>query len=182
MAHLGTALIDPHKIFADIGLEKGMRVADLGCGRTGHFVFVAARAVGDTGAVYAVDVIKEVLDNIKSRCRTEGFENVQVIWSDIEAEGKTPIPPESLDMCFVVNVMFLIKKKESVLKEAKRLLKSGGKMIIVDWNKKIGPLGPDEQLMFKKESAKMVADKTGLSEIGGGPAGDYHYYLVLKKN
>jgi ubiquinone/menaquinone biosynthesis C-methylase UbiE len=57
MAHSGTVLIDPYKIFEKISLSVGQRVADLGCGRTGHFVFPAVKTVGDTGIVYAVDVV-----------------------------------------------------------------------------------------------------------------------------
>ena len=41
--HVGKALIDPYPIFEAIGLAPGERVADLGCGRTGHFVFPASR-------------------------------------------------------------------------------------------------------------------------------------------
>lgn len=32
MSTSGTALLNPHKVFAEVGLAKGMRVADLGCG------------------------------------------------------------------------------------------------------------------------------------------------------
>ena len=70
MSHSGTALIDPYKIFEKISLGHGMRVADLGCGRTGHFIFPTARVVGESGVVYAVDIMKDILESIKSRVRT----------------------------------------------------------------------------------------------------------------
>lgn len=181
MTHVGTALIDPHKIFERAGLKSGMRVADLGCGRTGHFVFVAARAVGDSGVVYAVDIIKEVLESIKGRIKTEGFDNVQIIWSDIESEGKTPIPAESLDVCFFVNVLSQLKERVSALKEAKRLLKPGGKIVLVDWAKKIGPLGPEEENMIKKETVNSLSNVCGLTIIEDGAAGDYHFFTIIKK-
>src|SRR3989338_2287181 len=106
MSHVGTALVDPYKIFEKISLKEGMRVADLGCGRTGHFVFPAAHVIGDNGIVYAVDVMKDVLENVKSRARFEGFDNVQAIWSDVELPGRAPIPNKSLDACFFINALF----------------------------------------------------------------------------
>jgi len=181
MTHSGLALIDPNKIFSAVGLAKGMRVADLGCGRTGHFVFMAAREVEETGVVYAVDILKDVLENITSRIRSEGYENVQPIWSDIEKFGAMPIPEKSLDICFVVNVMYGLKNRASTLKESARLLKEGGYMAIVDWSKRIGPLGPAEASMIKPEEIIALAEEAGLSLENNFPAGDYHFCLIFKK-
>lgn len=181
MTHAGTALIDPHKIFSRVGLVKGMRVADFGCGRTGHFVFVAARTVGETGVVYAIDIMKEILESIKSRVRTEGFDNVQTIWSDIESVGKAPIPDNTLDVCFFVNVMSQLKNRELALREASRLLKIGGKIVVVDWLKKIGPLGPEEDVILNLEKVKLLGESCGLTWVESEPAGDYHFYSILEK-
>ncbi len=182
MVHVGTALIDPHKIFSHIGLGKGMRVADFGCGRTGHFVFTAAKAVDDAGVVYAIDVMKDVLENIRSRVRNEGFGNVQVVWSDIEIAGKTPVPEGTLDVCFFVNVLSQLKNQSAALTEAGRLLKIGGQIIAVDWCKKIGPLGPEEEAMLSPEKIKVLGEKCGFVWGGSESAGDYHFYSILKKS
>ena len=104
----GKALIDSRKILQRVGLARGMRLVDFGCGRTGHFIFPAAKMVEDVGLVYAVDILKEVLDNVRSRVRSGGYDNIQLVWSDIEVPGKTPIPAESLDVCFLVNVIRII--------------------------------------------------------------------------
>ncbi len=177
----GMSLIDPHKIFDEIGLATGMRVADLGCGRTGHFVFLAARAVGTTGVVYAADIMKDVLENIKSRVRSEGYENIQPIWSDIEKPGGMPVPEKSLDACFMVNVVFQLKNRVGALKEAGRLLKEGGFLVIVDWAKKIGPLGPAPEIMLSPEMVASLATEAGLAEVKNFPAGDYHFCSIFKK-
>lgn len=181
MPHSGTALLDPYRVFDKITLTAGRRVADLGCGRTGHFVFPAARTVGDTGVVYAVDIMKDVLENIKSRVRSEGYDNVQVIWSDIEKIGKLPIPEKSLDACFFVNVMFLLKAKTEALKEAARLLKDDGRLVVVDWLKKIGPLGPDANLMVAPEAMESAAAAVGLKKTERINFDDHHYCLIFKK-
>lgn len=158
-----------------------MRVADLGCGRTGHFVFPVSHLVEDTGVVYAVDVMKDILESIKSRVRSGGYGNVQTIWSDVELLGKTPIPSESLDVCFITNVLFQVKDKNSTLSEAVRLLKKGGKLVVVDWAKNLGPLGPQAEKKVPVETVIDLGLKAGLQKFDSFPAGDYHYCLVMIK-
>jgi len=182
MAHSGTALVDPRVVFERIALSPGMRVADLGCGRTGHFVFPASKVVGERGIVYAVEIVKNVLESIKSRCRSEGYANVQAVWSDIEAYGKTPIPAASLQACFMVNVLFLVRDKLSLLREAARLVQPNGTIVVVDWQKKLGPLGPPEDLLVPVERATTLVREAGLSEVEQFPLSEYHYCLILKKS
>ncbi len=181
MSHSGTALIDPYKIFERISLSEGQRVADLGCGRTGHFVFPSVKVVGEKGIVYAVDVVKNILESIKSMARSEGFDNIQTVWSDIELPGKTPIPEGSLDACFCVNVLFQLKNKNGALQEALRMLKKGGYLVVVDWAKKLGTLGPSESLMLKSSNVIRLAEEQGLKFVDKILPGDYHYSLIFEK-
>jgi len=181
MTHSGVALIDPHPIYEKIDLSAGKRVADLGCGRTGHFIFSSSRVVGDTGIVYAVDIIKEILEGIEARKKAEGFDNIQTIWSDIEKYGKIPIPEKSLDVVFFVNVLFLLVNKSEAFKEAARLLKEGGFLVVVDWIKKIGPLGPDEKLLVPEEKIAELGNNIGLKLVDKTMANGYHYVVIFKK-
>ncbi len=182
MTHSGTALLDPHQVFKKIALKEGMRIADLGCGRTGHFVFPASRVVKDTGVVYAVEIVKNIVESIKSRVRSEGYNNVQVIWGDIERQGELPIPAESLDVCFLVNVLFLVRNKTAVLEEAKRLLQSGGYAVVVEWAHTLGALGPRPEQFVDSGALKGEAEKMGFTPVDIFPINDYHYCLILKKS
>lgn len=156
-------------------------MADLGCGRTGHFVFPAVKTVGDKGVVYAVDIIKNVLESIKSMARSEGYDSVQTVWSDIELPGKTPIPTGSLDACFCVNVLFQLKNKTGAIKEVARLLKKGGYLVVVDWAKKLGTLGPAEESMLNPAEIKRLAEPENLKFIDQVDAGEYHFCLIFEK-
>jgi ubiquinone/menaquinone biosynthesis C-methylase UbiE len=181
MEHSGTALIDPYKVFEKISLSEGKRVADFGCGRTGHFVFPAGKIVGDKGVVYAVDVVKNILESVKSMARSEGYDNIQTIWSDIELPGKTPIPDSSLDACFCVNVLFQLKNKAGAIKEAARILKEGGYLAVVDWAKKLGALGPNAEFMLNPDQLKRLAEAEGLKFVDEVDAGEYHFCLIFEK-
>lgn len=181
MEHAGTALIDPAIIFAKIGLESGMRVADLGCGRTGHFIFSAARRVGETGVVYAIDIIKDIVEGIKSRAQAGGYTNIQALWSNIELEGFTPIPSQSLDVCFLINVLFLTADKRSAIAEANRLLKRGGRLLIVEWREPIGLVGPPPERLVSVDSLVQLVGEFPFTLFEQFSAGPYHTALLFTK-
>jgi len=181
MVHSGTALLDPYKVFEKIKLTSGMKVADFGCGRTGHFVFPSAKIIGEKGVVYAVDILKDVLIGINSFVKSEGYDNVHTIWSNIELLGKTAIPANSLDACFFVNVLFQLKDRQSAVAESARLLKKNGFLVIIDWSKKLGPLGPDEQEVVSPTSVQTMAKQVDLNLFEETTMNDYHYLLIFKK-
>lgn len=177
----GAALIDPKEIFNKISLGTGMRVADLGCSRTGHFVFSASKVVGNTGIVYAVDIIKDILASIQNQANMQGAANIETVWSDIEKYGKVPIPEKSLDVCFLVNVVYLLSDKKNAFKEAARLLKQKGFLVVIDWKRKIGPLGPNESAMVSPEEVIALAAEANLQLFDRIVINDYHYAVILKK-
>lgn len=181
MPTAGTALIDPAVVFEKIGLGAGMRVADFGCGRTGHFVFPMSPIIGDKGVVYAVDIIKDILESIQSRARSEGFSNIQVVWSDLEKIGAAPIPDSSLDAGFFVNVMFLIRNRREAIREALRLLRDDGYLVIIDWLKGIGPVGPTDGQAVNQEDLVSMGLKENLQMVGKMPLGDYHFCVIFRK-
>lgn len=182
MTHSGTALLDPTKVFAKVGLAAGMRVADFGCGRTGHFVFPAAKIIGERGVVYALDIMKDVVASIQSRVNAESSSNIQAVWTDLESVGAAPIPEKSLDAGFFVNVMFMIKKRPEALREAARLLKGDGHLVVVDWDKKLGPLGPSPEQMVNVDDLINIAAKEGLKAEDQFPINGYHFCIIFKKS
>jgi hypothetical protein len=127
------------------------------------------------------DVVKEVLDGIRSRIRSEGYDNVQTVWADIETVGKTAIPAGSLDGCFIINILFLAKNKKGVLEEAFRLLKKGGFIVVIDWKKNVGGLGPLPEMMVASEVVEHIAQEQGLTVLETFGEQTYHYCLILKK-
>ena len=181
ITHSGRALVDPYIVFDKVGLAKGMRVADLGCGRVGHFVFPAARIVGETGIIYAVDILEEVLKNIASNIRSYGLDNIEPVWANIEKYGQVPVPMNTIDVVFITNVMFQLKDKIAAIKEAGRLLTDGGKLVIIDWQKKLSTLGPLPDQMLTVDAVVAMAKQVGLVPEEKFALGNYHFCLAFKK-
>ena len=118
--HSGNQLIDPYLLFEKAHLREGMFAADFGCGRTGHIVFPAATIVGERGIIYAVDILKDTLAAIAKRAELENMHNVHTVWSNVEQYGATTIPEQSLDLIFLVNILFHAADPAHMLSEAKR--------------------------------------------------------------
>jgi len=170
--------LNPEEIMDDFGLKNGMNVADFGCGH-GYFAFPIARKIQPDGSVIALDILESAIDSIESRKKLEGLFNITTKRCDLEREGGSGLPNESQDLVLVANLLFQVDNEANIIKEAKRILKPGGTLIIIDWieNSSVGPVGK----RVPKEKAKNLAEKFGFSLEREIKAGDYHYGLFFKK-
>lgn len=169
-------------VFKKIGLEEGMIVGDLGCGNLAYYAFNSARLVGKKGMVYAVDVMKPVLNAVDNRIRQEGLENIKTVWSNLEMVGATNIAAGTLDIAFIHNVLFQSTGHEGFIKETARLLKSGGRLMVIDWKKTGAPFGPPLKDRPDPENIKTLAAKNGFNLLEEFEAGPYHFGLTFAKN
>ena len=164
-----------------LGLNMGMKFADLGCGSAGHFVLPAARLVGQSGRVYAVDVLQTVLQSVESKSRLEGLSNIQYIWADLEVLGSTTIPDNSVDLAMIKNVLFQSHKHDAIIAEAARMIRPGGRVMVIDWKSPGSPLGPPLNIRVKKESVVAMAANFHLNKIAEFEAGQFHFGLIFEK-
>jgi Methylase involved in ubiquinone/menaquinone biosynthesis len=177
----GSALLDVNFILEKARIKERMRVADLGCGTSGHFVFPAAKIVGVHGLVYAVDILKPLLESVARRARQENINNVATVWSDLEVYRATKIETESIDVALLINVLFYSQKRADILREAIRLLKKGGNLLVVEWEETSLPFGPTPEKRVRVEQLKKVAEKLGLKIEDEFDAGEYHYGVLFSK-
>lgn len=143
-ANFTTKLLNLELIVERSGLKSGQRVADFGCGRNGHFVFMLAKLVGNHGSVYAIDIIKSHLELVAKERDLHNLSQIKTVWSNLELVGATNIEPASLDASFLINILHQTKKPLEVIKEAARISKKDAKIIIIDWSRHHSPLGPEE--------------------------------------
>jgi len=104
-----------------IGLRDGMTVLDFGCG-TGNYTIAAAKLVGKKGRVYALDIDQAALEEVKTKFRREGLQNITIICGDEEIA----LANESIDVILLYDVIHLVKGRENLIKRLHKMLKSNG--------------------------------------------------------
>ena len=166
---------DPASNLAKLGLSDGMRVVDIGAG-SGFYSVEAAKKVGVSGRVYAVDVQKDLLERLRSNALSQGMHNIEVVWGNAEKIGGTKLREGIADRVVASNVLFQIEKLDDFALEMKRILKPGGKILVVDWSE-VSPMSPKTVVTAMK--AQMLFEKSGFKLEQPFSAGDHHYGLVF---
>jgi ubiquinone/menaquinone biosynthesis C-methylase UbiE len=174
-------LLDIDYLLDKIKLEKGDYSADLGCGIFGYFTFKMARVVGESGKVYAVDILKDNLEAIKKKARTDNLDQIETVWTDLEILNATKIKSSSLDSALLINVLHQSEKVEDILKESYRMLKKGGLLLIVDWDNINYLFSLPTEQRIKKEDILKIAKNIKFKVKEEFSAGSYHYGIVLEK-
>lgn len=177
-----TILFDINAILNKIAIGQGQKIGELGCGNFGYFVFPVARLVGERGKVFAIDILKGTLEEIKKRALSENIKQIETVWSNLEIFKGTKIESSSLDSALIINTLHQSNKKTEMIREAVRLLKNGGKLLIIEWKNIDSPLGPNMSTRINKDRIKEVAPRLGLSLSSDFEAGPYHYGLIFNKS
>lgn len=177
----GKQLINTQEVFDKVNLSTGMNVACLGCGNLGYFILPAAEVIGRDGKAYAVDIQKAVLDSVRGKARLKGLINLTYVRANLEATGSTKIDENFLDAAFLINVLFQNKNYGLILAEAARILKKGGKLMVIDWKKGNGLLGPAPEMRVDPELIKKLALEVKLQLEEQTEYGEYFWGLLFKK-
>lgn len=177
----GTSLIDVVDVLKKLSIGSGQTIADLGCGGGGHFVAPTAKLVGTAGLVYAVDIQKKVLNSLEASLKLQNIGNVKLVWSDLEKVGAADIPNESCDVAILANVLFQNKDHAHIFEEATRMIKKGGRFVVIDWKIVPSPFGPPNELRVASEKVRHLGEQLGLEYKDGFDVGSYHYAISFVK-
>lgn len=169
--------LNPERVLDELNLKADMIAADFGCGAGGFTIPLAKRL--ENGFVYAIDVQETPLSVLKSRFLSEKITNIKIIRSDLEKFRGSTLADSSLDLVLMINILFQAEKRNDIFSEAERVLKKGGKLLIVDWLPESAQ-GPAKGRISDKK-VKEIAEKFKLKPEKEFKTGKYHYGIIFAK-
>ncbi len=167
---------DPEAILASVGLKPGDVFADLGCG-DGFFAVPAARIVGETGRVLALDISLEPVKMLRERAEREGLTNIETTIGPAE---KTLICEACADFVFFGIDLHDFAYPNLVLKNAHTMLKPDGRLVDVDWKKIETPFGPPLNIRFDEDKAAGLITEAGFTILETRQLLPWHYMILAK--
>lgn len=168
----------PHENVLQLGLREGMKVGDFGAG-SGHYTRVAAAIVGHGGKAYAIDVQEDILKHLKLNSHEHHQRIIEAIWGDIEKLGGTNLREASLDAVILANTLFQINNRDGLIGEIKRVLKPGGKFMLIDWAGSYGGMGPTPERVVTEHDAEALFINNGFHKVKSFRAGPHHYGVIF---
>lgn len=174
------AFSQPENIVASLQLPKGIFVADIGCG-VGGYTFPLARAVGQSGKVFALDVQQDILDRLHQDAERLGLRNITPVWCNAERYSGTRLRDQSVDMINCANVIFQIEDKLSFFKEIARILKPKGTLLVIEWSGSYGGIGPHPDDVISQQQLEQWCREQGFSVQRTLLAGEHHYGVLFEK-
>ncbi len=137
----------PHEVLMSLGLKDGETIADIGAG-SGYFAFRLAQHVGEKGRVFAVDVNPDMILHMNRRIREMRVRNLTTV---LAAADDPLLVENSIDRFFICETWHHIQNQAQYLSLMKKMLKPGGQVIMIDFQKRDLPVGPPLAMKIARE-------------------------------
>jgi len=152
------------EVVARLQLKPGDTVADIGAG-TGLFALPLARAVEPGGTAYAVEIDQGLVDAIVRKARDQQVSNLQGVLGQFDDPN---LPPASLDLAFIHDVLHHIQNRSAYLKALARAMKPTGRIAVIDFHPESGGHRDQPDMQVTRElGAKLMA------EVGFAPTEEF---------
>jgi ubiquinone/menaquinone biosynthesis C-methylase UbiE len=167
---------DTEQLIRNLGLRKGMNVADIGAG-SGYHAVRMSKLIG-SGKVYAVDIEPEMIRFMEERIAREGIGNIETVLGRTE---KLPLPANSMDRILLVDVYHEFSHPYEMGRSMLEALKPEGKLYLVEFRVEDRDVPIKE--VHKMSQAQAVKELTAAGftferNIGNLP---WQHCLVFKK-
>ena len=165
----------PDEVVRALGLRPGQAACDVGAG-PGYFSLRLARAVGEAGHVYAVDVEPRILSVLRDRVQSSNARNVTPVLS---LPDDALLPAASCDLILIVDTYHHFPDGPAYLRRLSRALRPGGRIANVDFHKRELPVGPPPEHKVAREAFLADATAAGLRLAEEHTFLPYQYFVVL---
>ncbi len=167
----------PEQILDALSLRPGQTVCDIGAG-PGYFTLRAARRVGGSGRVFAVDVDPRILDALRERIDRAKLDNVTPV---LGLARDSLLPPAACDLILVIDVYHHFPDRPAYLRRLVRALRPGGRLAAVDWHKRATPGGPPQEHRVAREDFLAAATSAGLRVSAEPTFLPNQYFVIMER-
>lgn len=168
--------VNPDLIWNALDLRGPKTLIDIGVG-TGFFAVPFCRKMAG-GKIYACDISDEMLRWMNAHLPPDV--RSCVIPMKME-ESVVPLPDGIADLVYMINLHHELERPREIVREAHRLLKKGGKLLIIDWKKEEMPEGPPVSIRVTEEDIVRDMKEGGFAEVTTQPVLAYHNFLAANK-
>ena len=151
--------------------NQGEICADLGAG-TGYISIPLSREVG---VVIALDSQREMLDALEESLETGDTGN---IWPVIGELPELPFADGSVDRIFVVNVLHEFEDRDRLVLEIGRVLKEGGRVSLVDFQKRKTSFGPPKDERIDIDDVEAIF--SGFTSLESWSFEEFYQFELIK--
>jgi SAM-dependent methyltransferase len=169
---------NPDMVLKKMGDIKGKTIADIGIG-TGYFAF---RIVKNGGNVIGIDIEQRFLDYIEERKSDLPQDLSNNIVTRLTKPDDPNLNPQEVDWVLIVNTYYILDNRVMYLKKIREGLKSGGKILVVDFKKGDIPVGPTDDEKVPLNQALEELKAAGFRIIDSDMESlQYQYIIVAQK-
>jgi ubiquinone/menaquinone biosynthesis C-methylase UbiE len=165
--------LPPAKILGDIGLKSGDSLVDIGCG-PGLFALAAASIVGPKGMIFGLDISPEMIGDLNKSAASLGLTNVRAM---LTKETESDLPREA-SFYLMVNVFHELADRPAYLRNIRRSMGSGSRLVVIDYYRKKTLHGPPLSERMPLTETKALLGEQGLAVMRTWRVNEDEYGLM----
>ena len=174
-----TRYLDIEALWRGFGVESPGQVVDLGAG-TGFFAARFAGRLAPGGTIHACDSSQLMVDWMKANLEADPPARIEAL---LVRESSIDLPDSSIDLLYMINVFHELADPVKSLAEARRVLRPGAPVAIVDWKKGDSIFegerhGPPNERRVEASAARTALEEAGFTDIRQLDTLPLHFFLV----
>jgi ubiquinone/menaquinone biosynthesis C-methylase UbiE len=172
-------LIDAALLVALLEIEAGITFLDVACG-AGAYTLALADPIGPDGRLFAVDLWQEGIEKLTTEAHARKVHTLEAHVADVSR--RMPLASDTVDLCLMATVLHdLIEDQtdQGTLEEVARVIRPGGRLAVIEFNKIDGPPGPPRAVRLSPEETETCLRPHGFKLMATHEIGPFNYVSLF---
>jgi ubiquinone/menaquinone biosynthesis C-methylase UbiE len=167
--------LNPYETLLKIGLEKDHVFCDIGAG-TGIFSFAASGITSNK--IYAIEISDEMIELLIKRKKEGKVKQLEILKGD---QDTLSIEVNSVDRVLLATVFHELESPDNILKEISKIMKTDGLLAIIEFHKKVTPMGPPVNHRISKTELEDQCSQNNFEKVNTIDLGENFYLSIFKQ-